>query len=373
MRVILHIDLDSFYASCEEKRSPSLRGKPVVVCAYSGRTSESGAVATANYEARKAGIHAGMSIKTAKTKAAKETVFLPSDMEYYRQVSGRIMNIIRQFSPICEQRSIDEAYLDLSDMQYEKAQELARHMKSQIQSQEDLTCSVGIGKNKLIAKMASKEKKPDGLTVIKPEEVESFLFPKPIEKLFGVGPKTVEVLKKYGISTVYDLTLLEKDILVQEFGEKKGILLHERAKGQDNDQVKENPRQQLSKIGTLPQNTQDISLISEKLSLLCAELLKKIEKENVQFSTISLLTINAVLEMKTKSKTFSAVKKEDLFSHASVLLREFIKENPKEMLRRIGIRVSGFQENTKQRVLWEFTSSTSKASLSAEPKTVSSL
>src|SRR5579864_952021 len=172
-RTIIAVDLDYFYAQCEEVRDPSIRGKPVVICVFSGRTKESGAVSTANYVARGLGVKSGMPIALAKKILQKdpESVFLPMDIEYYGEVSDRIMELIRSHGDKFEQASIDEAYLDvtnLSHSNYQEAGVIGRKIKTEISAKEGLTCSIGIAPNKLMAKMAVDSKKPDGFAMILP-------------------------------------------------------------------------------------------------------------------------------------------------------------------------------------------------------------
>ena len=363
-RIILQLDLDSFYASAEEVRNPELKGKPVVVCVFSGRTQDSGAVATSNYLARQSGIKAGMYIMKAKELASKDTVFIPTDMEYYRDVSERIMEIIRSYSDKFEQRSIDEAYLDLSGLakNFEEAQELAEKLKKGIFEKEGVTCSVGIGPNKIIAKMASKVKKPNGLTIIKPEEVKDFLYHLPVKKLFGIGPKSLEFFESRGIKTIEDLAKTDVKILTDQFGEKKGKEIWEHANGIDNSEVEETERQQLSKIGTLKQDSSDLDFICEKLFGLADELKTKIEKEKKQFKSVSIIVILTNLETHTKSRSLDNFSEniDVVKEEARKLMKEFLEVNTGKKLRRCGVRVSGFpevnlkKEDKKQKTLFSF-------------------
>jgi len=366
-RIILQLDLDSFYASAEEVRNPELKGKPVVVCVFSGRTEDSGAVATSNYLARESGIKAGMYIAKAKEIAAKETIFLPTDMEYYKQVSERIMEIIRSYSDRFEQRSIDEAYLDLSGLvkDFEEAQALAEKLKKDVFEKEGITCSVGIGPNKLVAKMASKVKKPDGLTIIRPEDVRNFLNPLPAKKLFGIGPKSLEFFEKIGIKTIEDLAKTDVKSLVDQFGEKKGRDIREHANGIDNSEVEETERQQLSKIGTLKEDSSDLDFICEKLFDLIEELKIKIEKEGKKFKSVSIIVILANLQTHTKSRSLENFTDDIqvVKTEAKNLMKEFLENNPGKKLRRCGVRVSGFEDSAlnltepsekKQKTLFSF-------------------
>ena len=203
------VDLDYFFAQCEELRNPSLKEKPVVICVYSGRTADSGAVSTANYIAREYGVRSGMPIYLAKKKLENvDAAFLPVDDHYYEEVSRRVMAVLKGFGDEFEQMGIDEAFLDDSMRtrgSFHDAEELAKTIKNELLNQERLTCSIGVGPNKLIAKMAADEKKPNGLTVISPEHVHGFLEPLPVNRLIGVGTKTLEKMKSMQINTIGDL------------------------------------------------------------------------------------------------------------------------------------------------------------------------
>ncbi|MFQ5763159.1 MAG: DNA polymerase IV, partial [Candidatus Bathyarchaeia archaeon] len=179
-RVVMHLDLDYFFAQCEEKRRPELHDKPVVVCVYSGRTPDSGAVSTANYVARRMGVKSGIPIIQAKRllEKAADAVFLPVDHDFYESMSARVMSILRHRCEKFEQGGIDEAYMEVTGRvqgDFDRAAAEAAEVKREVHEREGLICSIGIGPNKLIAKIASDFQKPDGLTVVKPEGVQSFL------------------------------------------------------------------------------------------------------------------------------------------------------------------------------------------------------
>lgn len=344
----MHADLDSFYASAEEARK-ELKGRPIVVCMFSGRTEDSGAVATANYLARAAGIHAGMPIVNAKRMAEEkklDAVFLPADMDYYRMLSSKIMDLMQIYADKFEQRSIDEAYMDVSSkVAYEKAAESANIIKGEIKNNFGITCSIGIGPNKLIAKMASRSKKPDGLTVIKPEDVKDFLFKLPAGKIFGVGTKTKEKLEGMGIRTVEDLSTKGLFELQETFGKKRGLFLYNASRGLDDRPVETVERQQISSIGTLKENTRNPETIKEKLYELAEELHGKLLKEKKNFRSVSVILITENLETHTKSMTLDAATNSlDAIKEKAVqLLDEFLKETP-AVLRRCGVRVSSLDD-----------------------------
>ncbi|MDA4119127.1 MAG: DNA polymerase IV, partial [Thaumarchaeota archaeon] len=208
-RVIGHIDLDYFYAQVEEVENPSLKERPVIVCVFSGRTEDSGVVSTANYRARELGVHSGMPIVLAKKKLeGKNAAVIKMDHEKYEVVSSRIMDELAQKVDILEPTSIDEAFFDLTGSaggDYAKAQNTAEVIKELILTNEHLTCSVGLGRSKVVAKLGSDIAKPGGLKVVTPETTKAFLSPLPVTKLYGVGPKAAATFEELGVKTVGDL------------------------------------------------------------------------------------------------------------------------------------------------------------------------
>ena len=229
-RRILHIDMDAFFAAVEEKRNPALRGKPVIIGGM-GDPSRRGVVSTANYEARKYGVHSAMPLRTA-FKLCPRGVFLPVDYEAYATASGQFKSVLLAVTTIVEDVGIDEAYLDLS-AEPESDEAIAGRIKRGIAEKTGLSCSIGIAPNKLLAKIASDMQKPDGLTILTEGDVASRLWPMPIRKLYGVGPKTEGHLRQTGITTIGQLAALPLESLVHRFGPSYGQYLHEAARGID--------------------------------------------------------------------------------------------------------------------------------------------
>lgn len=357
-RIVMHMDLDSFYAAVEEKRRPEIRGRPIVICVFSGRSADSGAVATANYRARGFGIKSGMPIAMAKRLADGETVFLRYDIDFYREVSDRIMGMLEEDCDVLEQASIDEAYLDVSRKSmgsWENAEQIAMAIKRKIRETEDLTCSIGIGPNKLMAKMAGKTKKPDGLTAVKDEDVGKFISGMDAGKIHGIGAKTAEALNSMGIRTAGDLAKFSPLALEQKFGKNKARLLQEKAQGRDESPVEERVPQQISRIGTLRQDTRDVDEIFEKLKELAAGLETRIRKKNVSFRTVSIIAIDTGLEMQTRSETIAETGDVNAaLETAKSLLHKFLSDNPDRRLRRAGIRVSNLVYKKEQKSLGDF-------------------
>ena len=218
-RVILHIDLDAFFASIEEANHPELKGRPIIVGADPKQGKGRGVVSTCNYEARKFGLHSAMPISNA-WKLCPEAAYLPVNMPLYEEVSKRIINILKPIADRLEQVSIDEAFLDISHKiaDLKEAQTLAKEIKSIIMDRESLTCSIGIGPNKLVAKIASDHRKPNGLTIVSKNDVRKFLAPLNVEKLGGIGSKTKERLNSIGIKTIDNLASYDINKLKDIFG-----------------------------------------------------------------------------------------------------------------------------------------------------------
>src|SRR6266446_6643213 len=233
LRKIVHIDMDAFYASVEQRDDPQLRGKPVVV-AWRGNRS---VVCAASYEARKFGVRSAMPAVRAERLCPAAT-FIAPDFSRYRAVSRRVREIFKRHTDLIEPLSLDEAYLDVTGNKtgLPTATLAARRIREQIRSELNLTASAGVAPNKFLAKIASDWRKPDGLFVIRPEEVDSFLLPLPVSRLPGVGKVTEEKLKSFQVRTVADLRALDLSTLERRFG-RYGVRLHELARGIDNNEV----------------------------------------------------------------------------------------------------------------------------------------
>src|SRR6186713_681542 len=228
MRTILHVDLDAFFAAVEQRDRPELQGKPVIV---GGVPPGRGVVSAASYEARVYGVHSAMSV-TEAYRRCPHGVFLPVDGRRYQQASRDVMAVLRRFTPQVEPISIDEAFLDVTGSRelFGDGATIARLIKDAVRDEVGLTASVGVASTKLVAKIASDLRKPDGLVVVPPGEEAGFLAPLPIARLWGVGEKTAVVLADYGVRTIGDLAALSGDVMEGRFG-KHGASLAERARG----------------------------------------------------------------------------------------------------------------------------------------------
>ena len=346
-RIVLAVDLDYFFAQCEQVRRPEIKDKPVVICVYSGRSEDSGAVSTSNYVARKLGAKSGMPIVLAKRILAKhpDSVFLRVDKDYYDSVSERIMEILQDKSAKMEQVSIDEAFLDVTEKtngDYSLALEIGQRIKDEIAGVEHLTCSVGIGPNKLVAKMAADSNKPDGLTVVLPKNVKSFLDPMPVGKLFGVGPKTEEKLNALEIQTIGDLARFDEAVLAREFGRNLGPGLRKSAAGEDDEPVRERELEQISRIVTLKHNA-IIFDFTQEIDSLCEDLAKKLQSRKLLCKSVGIIAITPQLKARSHSKTLDAPTDSEQLIRKDVhdLFHSFFEENPRVEVRRAGIKLAG--------------------------------
>jgi DNA polymerase IV (DinB-like DNA polymerase) len=356
-RVVIHVDLDYFFAQIEEREHPEYKDKPVVVCVYSGRTEDSGAVSTANYVARRFGVRSGMPIAWARrVLKERDAVFLPVNLGKYRVVSEEIMEILRTYADRFEEVSIDEAFLEVTERvggNYREAENLAKEIKDAILRKEGLTCSVGVGPNKLVAKIAANQVKPDGLTVVTPKEVKEFLRPLPVGRLFGVGRKTEKVMVEKGLKTIGDLADYSVDDLVRTFGKTLGVYFHEAANGVDDSEVRERgPPKSLSRITTLKKDTRDPEALLPGLEELCGALARRAEAEKFAYRTVSLAVVAEDMSIHSRSLTLEdATTGRDVLIEAAVrLLEDYLRDSTLN-LRRVGVRISNLSPIAGQRSL----------------------
>lgn len=353
-RIILHIDLDAFFASVEERENPELKGKPVIVGANPKNGQGRGVVSTCNYLSREFGVRSAMPISKA-WRLCPQGVYLRPNFELYEKASAKIMEILRKYTDKFEQVGIDEAFLDVSDKvkDYEDAMELANKMKREVFNKEKLTCSVGIGSNKLIAKLASDYKKPYGLTVVKPENVRRFLYPLPVRKLIGVGPKTEIKLKELGVKTIGDLAKFNKETLIKIFG-KWGAEMHQLANGIDNSDITE--AHEIKSVGrevTFEKDVDDPEIIFSAINDLIDEFHEEIIGSGMQFKTVNIKIRYENFETHTRAKSF------EFYSNDKVIIKNTAKQlaqsflNIGKKVRLIGVRISGLTFADKQKTLVE--------------------
>ncbi|MEA1957089.1 MAG: DNA polymerase IV [Euryarchaeota archaeon] len=365
MKLIFHVDMDSFFSAVEVRENPELRGLPVVVGGHKAGEEKAveeqpdkrirGVVSTCSYEAREYGVHSAMPISQAY-KLCPDAKFLPVNMPLYKRVSRELMAILREHADKIEQVSIDEAFLDVSTKVHDwnSAREYARMIKWQILEKEGLTCSVGIAPNKTIAKIASAFVKPDGLTVVEEENARAFLTPLPVKKIPGVGPKTEETLKRMGIEQVGQLASCDVQKLVAKLG-KYGTRLHLIANGIDESEVEEEwERKSLSRERTFAEDTKDAQVLNDCVDGLAEDVYNAIQREGFIFKTVSIKVKFEDFVVCTRAKTLKSFHSElsMLKKAAKELMAEFSAGKGKK-IRLVGVRVSnlGVVDEKQRRIV----------------------
>lgn len=334
VRKIIHIDMDAFYASVEQRDFPEYRGRPVVV---GGSPQGRGVVAAASYEARKFGVHSAMPAARA-VKLCPKAVFLKPRFEVYREVSHQIREIFLEFTELVEPLSLDEAYLDVTELP--SATLAAKKIRRQIKEETKLNASAGVSYNKFLAKIASDMDKPDGLFVITPEQAEEFLLKLPVHKFHGVGKATQEKMNRLGIKTGTDLLKWEEVDLVKQFG-KSGHHYYRIVRGIDNRQVKPGRiRKSIGKERTFAEDISDLEWIAGFLDQLAEKIAASMQKLEAAGKTITLKVRYKNFETVTRSSTLNHYtdRAEDLASTAKKLLQE--TEAGAREVRLLGISVS---------------------------------
>lgn len=342
-RVIMHVDMDAFFASVEVKDNPKLEGKPVIV----GGTSKRGVVATCSYEAREFGVRSAMPIYMAKAKCPIG-IFLPPRMWRYREMSKEIFNIFFKITPYVEPLSIDEAYLDITECKLSPLK-TAGYIKEQVRKTTGLTLSVGISFNKFLAKLASDWNKPNGLKVITEDMIPRILFPLGINKVYGLGKKSVKKLNDIGVFTIEELYKIPLEILAEFFG-KYGIEIYERIRGIDKRKVETS--RQIKSIGretTLKSDTDNKDDLEEYIKFFSFSISKELKNKGLSGKTITLKIKTSSFENHTKSKTLLSYisKEENIYREAHDILNN-IKLN--ENIRLIGLSISSLKEDRVQQI-----------------------
>lgn len=342
-RAIMHVDMDAFYAAIEQRDNPELKGKPVIV---GGSIESRGVVSTASYEARKYGVHSAMPMTEAHRRCP-HGVYLPVDMQKYRRVSRQIMEIFHRFTPEVEAISLDEAFLDVTGSRklFGTAEEIGREIKRLIQQEVQLTASVGLSYNKFLAKLASDMDKPDGFYQIRPEELESKVWPLPIRRMMGVGSKTAQMLEKMGVTTIGQLAGMNTGLLEHLLG-KQGIMMHEVANGIDNRPVE--PVRESKSVGretTFPQDISEQYLLETILFTLIDDVCHTLRSSNLKGKTVSIkirypdfhsITRAVTLEQYTSSF-------EPVFAAVQQLMQHNYKDGT--AVRLIGVSVSNLKKD----------------------------
>ncbi|MCK9578188.1 DNA polymerase IV [bacterium] len=359
-RIIGHLDMDSFFASLEERATPSFKGKPIVVGSDPKEGKGRGVVSTANYKAREYGIRSALPIskawqlsEKAKKEGKEEVIFLPSNFDLYERSSEKILSIVKKYSSKVEQGSIDEFYFDLSDNNLKKAENICKKIKQEIKTEEKITCSIGLGPNKLIAKIAAGKNKPDGFLIIKEEEIEDFLNPLPIRTIPGIGNKTAQILYDLKIGTIKQLKKYSCEELKKILHSKTGEDIYLKARGIDKTPIIEYREvKSISGQITFEDDVSDIVIITERYLKHNEEIFNRFKNSNFKkFKTLTITIRFSDFKTISSGKTFKDALGENdiklLKKETLRLLLPFLdrRKNPKmKRIRLIGIRLENFEK-----------------------------
>ena len=355
MRLIALVDMDYFFAACEELRRPEIKARPVVVGADPKGGTGRGVVSACNYIARKYGIRSGMPISMAY-RLKRDAVFLPVDYDYYEAESKKVMTIIKGRADRFEQVSIDEAFADVSGRagDYPEAVAIASAIKDEINKKLGLPCSVGVSTNKLVAKMACEDAKPNGVKLVREEEAAGFLADKPVRDLYGVGRRMNERLKAMGYSTIGDLAKANVMDLVEEFG-SYGADIYHYANGKDDSEVQEN--YEVKSIGrerTFEADTDDTRVMAAAVWDMAREVASEVGKGGFAFKVITLKIRYPNFEehMHSRSLTHRSAAVADIARSALDLLAKNLERG--EKVRKVGVRVSNLVRYSGQKRIEEY-------------------
>ena len=355
-RIILHLDMDAFYAAVEQREHPEWKGLPVVVGADPKGGKGRGVAMTASYEARKFGIHSAMPISKAY-KLCPSAIFTPPNFPLYAAASAAVMEILRSHADKFEQVSIDEAFIDVTSRisSQSEAEKRAAAIKKEIIEKEKLTSSIGIASNKLVAKIASDYRKPNGLTIVEPGDESSFLSPLPVRKLIGVGEKTELALKEIGINTIGELAAAPMDFLLDEFG-KVGMYLHQAANGMDDSEVEESYGiKTINRNTTFDEDTKDEAILFATVDEMLEDAHSHLAASNFRCKTVGILARYEDFETHTREKTLPEATTDLSMMKATAkqLLKQFFSDSRK--IRQVGIRLAQLEAvDRKQKLVNDY-------------------
>lgn len=342
-RSILHVDMDAFYASIEQRERPELRNRPVVV---GGSPDGRGVVAAASYEAREFGIHSAMPASQAY-RLCRHAVFLKPRIGFYAEIGHQVRDILGTFTPLVEPLSLDEAFLDVtgSDKLHGSAIEIGRVIKQRIQEELKLVASVGIAPNKFLAKIASDHDKPDGFTVVLPDQIAEFLDPLPIRRLWGVGKQAESRLKAFGVQTIGDLKRFPVETLVSTFGEKVGHHLAKLCRGEDDRAVvPDHEAVSISHETTFAQDISDRETLRAVLQQLTDQVARRLRRQEAKAGTVHLKIRYENFQTYTRSLSLPAPSDltRELWEVVRTLFETRLPDRPLTV-RLVGMRVSQLQ------------------------------
>lgn len=351
-RIVVHADMDAFFASVEQRNHPEWRGKPVIVGAG---PHERGVVSTCSYEARKFGVHSAMPSRTAYEKCP-HAIFVKPDMEAYSETSERVFSIFERFTPFVEAVSIDEAFLDVTGSAhlFGGAVPLAEKLRAAVREECGVTCSVGVAPNRLLAKIGSEQRKPDGLFAMPFDqaEIEAFLAPKPVGIIWGVGKKTAEALARYGYRTCGDIQRADERFLVRILGECAAVSIRAHAFGMDDSPVASEGGEEksVSREHTFAEDESDREVVRSALLELADEVGRRFRREERWASTGKLKLRDADFNTVTRQAKFPLAARDDIsFRHMALGLfdREW-PEGASNTVRLVGFGVSDFRDTPEE-------------------------
>jgi len=387
-RIILHVDMDCFYASCERLREPGLEDHPLVVGMGYESGESHGAVATASYEAREYGVESAQAISQALEALPRADdvaddydgvvgYYRPVDLDFYKEVAGEVKAILHEHAETVREVSIDEAYLDVTDRtswttvdggDRAIAEGYGRHIKQQIAREVGVPASVGVAPNMSTAKIASDFDKPDGLTVVPPTEIESFLDPLPVDEIHGVGPVTARELSELGIETAGDLAAADRAQLVDRFGQR-GRELYERARGEDDREVTPTGKpKSLSRESAFTEATADTEAKREKVRALAADVAARAESREAMYRTIGIKVVTPPFDVNTRASSLSGPVADPALVEQVAL--DLLAEFDDDRVRKLGVRVSNLVFDDRDQAQLDGFESTGKVGSTPSPSRV---
>src|SRR6056297_1430174 len=345
---IIHVDMDAYFASVEQLDNPKLRGKAVIIGGVN--LDNRGVVSTASYEARKFGVHSAMPIARAK-KLGPHGIYLPGRHSRYQELSKQIFNVFLEFTPRVEKLSIDEAFLNVKGCHrlHGGSRKIAEQIKKRVLNKVGLVCSVGVAGNKFLAKIASDLDKPDGLVIIKDEDIKDILDPLSIKKIPGIGEITAQKLNQIGIYKIKELKSLNLAELIEIFG-KQGRSLYNLIRGQDKRQVSINQQvKSISNENTFPHDVIDSELLLKYLLELCQKVTRRLLKQKFIANIVFIKVKDNSFHLTTRRITLNEYidSTDDLYKHSKILLKDI---NIKKPIRLIGVGLAGFKEKRNEQL-----------------------
>ena len=342
-RTILHVDMDAFYASIEQRDRPELRGRPLIV----GGTGARGVVAAASYEVRQFGVHSAMPVREALQRCPHAICVRPR-MAHYQAVSKQIFQVFHEFTPLVEGLSLDEAFLDVTHSQSAlgTAEHIAAQIKRRIRERTQLTASVGVAPNKLVAKIASDLRKPDGLMVVREGEIHAVLDPLPIARLFGIGNKTAPKLLGIGVRSFRDLRLAPEAALKPVFGKHTAQMQARAAGVDDRPVIADWDEKQISAETTFDTDIADATRLRAELQALADRTATRLRTKRLQAACVIVKIRRRDFSTYTRQQHFQpATQETQVISRMAVeLLNDWLKEQPRAALRLLGVGVSDLTE-----------------------------